>query len=116
MLLVTNLTGQTGKYHLTSKNDQLFYMPHCPRALYESFLQFNFGPSISQPGWLLLGNDLSEYLSSPSRPNDDEGLEGGFSKPKKKRKNKGNSARPIVDGVLQRLGAWSSCRMPSDRS
>jgi len=90
------------------------YLPHCPRALYESVLHHNFGQRLAAPGWALLGNELADYVpelarARPNEPADD------FAKPKKKRKGRGGPSQSPRDGVLQRLGMYySSSRLSAD--
>lgn len=96
------------------------FLPHCPKELYESLLTHNFTPSLGgTASRLLLGNGLAEYVpgvdplpaysSEPSSTPESGATpaaigEEEFVKPKKKRKGKGTSERPIPDGVLRRLG------------
>jgi DnaJ family protein A protein 5 len=96
-----------GKYRLADDVGYLLYLPHCPRALYESLLAANFTPSFGRcPARILLGNDLAEYMPGLVR-DEDKGVvppEDAFEKPKKKRKGKGTGEREVKDGILQRLG------------
>ncbi|KAK8861287.1 hypothetical protein IAR55_002106 [Kwoniella newhampshirensis] len=101
-----------GKYPLQSDRAYLLYLPHAPRQLYESLLLANFSPTLGKkPGKVLLGNDLADYVPGFVRiderkdgvDNDSAEGDGGFVKPKKKRKGKGEQGRQSKDGVLQRL-------------
>lgn len=94
-----------GEHSLTAR-PHLVYMPHCSKALYESFLHKNFTPRLaSQPAVVLLGNDLAEYLPGFVREdtNTDKPVEEGFVKPKKKRKGRGPVEPQVQDSVLRRL-------------
>ncbi|OCF34510.1 hypothetical protein I316_03551 [Kwoniella heveanensis BCC8398] len=99
-----------GKHILSPDRAYLLYMPHAPKQLYESILSTNFSPSLAcQPGRVLLGNDLGEYVpgfvreSKEKADADAANGEEDFVKPKKKRRGKGESERQVKDGVLQRL-------------
>ncbi|KAL1410160.1 hypothetical protein Q8F55_004165 [Vanrija albida] len=104
-----NLRGQ---HTISSEKPHLAYLPHCSKALYEALLSTNFGPRLANaPQFVLIGNDLGEYLpgyvrevvSSVSTPATTEPETDEFVKPKKKRKNRGPAPRPIEDSVLRRL-------------
>lgn len=102
-----------GRHKLSPDRACLVYMPHCPKALYESFLSANFSEALSgRPGWVLLGNDLAEYLPGFVRAENESAekeREETFDKPKKKRKGKGGAGdREPKDSVLQRLGPFLS--------
>lgn len=82
-------------------------MPHCSKALYESFLSANYTPRLgAKPQCVLLGNDLADYLPGYVRPSATPEVEAEteeFVKPKKKRKGRGQSEPIIQDSVLRRL-------------
>lgn len=80
------------------------YLPHCPKALYASLLQHNFGPDLGHPGRLLLGNDLSQYVLDVQAPSAATTDADGFAKTKKKRRGKATPGGRPKDGVLERLG------------
>ncbi|KAL7419810.1 hypothetical protein Q5752_005726 [Cryptotrichosporon argae] len=99
-----------GAYALAPDRPYLLYLPHCPKQLYESLLHANYGRALAgQPGRVLLGNDLGEYLPGFARTKPvgeadaPSAGEGEFVKPKKKRKGKGGPERQVEDGVLRRL-------------
>ena len=99
---------QLGKHTLPDDQNFLLYLPHCPRALYENILTANYGNRLSQPGRVILGNDLSEYIGS--QPQTTEA--SGFIKPKKKRKGRREQGKDDhKDGVLHRLGEKSSYKI-----
>lgn len=86
-------------------------------------LSTNFGPRLANaPQFVLIGNDLGEYLpgfvrepvSSVSTPATTEPETDEFIKPKKKRKNRGPSPRPIEDSVLRRVVPHFDTLMLSD--
>ena len=88
---------------LDKEQSYLLYMPHCPKTLYQNILGVNFTARLCQPGRLLLGNDLAEYVDggAPAKAAEDE----AFVKPKKKRAGRNRwSERPRRDGVLERIG------------
>ncbi|WWC87561.1 uncharacterized protein L201_002451 [Kwoniella dendrophila CBS 6074] len=103
----------TGKHILSPTKSYLLYLPHAPKQLYESLLQTNFSPALGgEPGRVLLGNDLAEYIPGFVRSDgkdkkineNGDAEEGEFVKAKKKRRGKGEGIqREIKDGVLQRL-------------
>lgn len=103
-LLTDNLRGE---HELEADKAHLVYMPHCSKALYEAFFTKNFGQRLgSQPGVVLLGNDLGEYLPGFVRENAQskaDDAEDEFVKPKKKRKGRGPAERQYEDTVLRRL-------------
>lgn len=83
-------------------------MPHCPKPLYESFLQTNFAPRLAEgPRCVLLGNDLGDYVPGfvrvAAKDADEPPQEDEFTKPKKKRKGRGFAPPPAADSVLRRL-------------
>lgn len=97
-----NLKGE----HVLADQPHLIYMPHCSKALYESFFTKNFTSRLGEsPPCVLLGNDLAEYLPGFIRedPNAEKPAEDEFVKPKKKRKGRGPAERQVQDSVLRRL-------------
>ncbi|BEI95756.1 hypothetical protein CcaverHIS631_0107050 [Cutaneotrichosporon cavernicola] len=101
-LSVTIITDNLrGEHELTDK-PTLVYMPHCSKALYESFLAKNYSTRLTS-GIVLLGNDLGEYLPGFVRETPgQEKEEDEFQKPKKKRKGRA-APRTYEDSVLRRL-------------
>lgn len=98
-LITDNLRGE---HELTDKAT-LVYMPHCSKALYEAFLSKNYSQRLgAQPGVVLLGNDLGEYLPGFVRTPIEGEKEEEFQKPKKKRKGRAEP-RSYEDSVLRRL-------------
>jgi DnaJ family protein A protein 5 len=81
-------------------------MPHCSRALYESFFSANFSASLArQPRRVLVGNDLADYMPDLARPTAfSEGNPEVFTKARKKRKGHVEERRELKDGVLRRIG------------
>lgn len=104
-VLTDNLRGE---HEVPADKAYLVYMPHCSKALYESFFSKNFTQRLAaQPGVVLLGNDLGEYLPGfvreNAQPKAEDGGEEEFVKPKKKRKGRGQAERQYEDTVLRRL-------------